>query len=168
MTKQLAVLTLALAVAPAGEARAADLFGGYSLLRLKDATLDTSESFHGWQASLAKSFGKLALLADVSGHSKGGSDDLTYMAGPRLGFGALSVHALAGGARTSSGIEVLQVRISESATSFAWAVGGAVALRVSGPWDVRLQGDYLNLKQGDENVGNLRAALGVAYRFGAR
>lgn len=172
MRKLLAALTLAAAAAPAlaADAPAADLFAGYSLLRLKDATLDTSETFNGWQVTLAKKLGAhLGLMADASGHSKSGSDDLTFMGGPRFGFhgprGGLSFHALAGGIRRSSGIEVLGISISEKQTSFAWAAGGAVSVQLSGHWDLRAQGDYLTFKQDGQSQGNLRAALGVAYRF---
>jgi hypothetical protein len=172
MRKLLAALALAAAAspAPAAETSAGDAFAGYSFVRIKDPLLDTTESFHGWQATLARNFGAhLGLMADFSGHYKGGNDDLTFMGGVRYGFRGTSagfaVHALAGGIRRKSGIEVLGVSISEQHTGFAWAVGAAVSLRLSGRWDLRLQGDYLSFEQEGESQGNLRAGAGVAYRF---
>ena len=161
----LALTPLAAADSPAG-----DVFAGYSVYRVKDDASGTTTTFNGWQASLAKNLGgHLGLVADVSGHSKEGSDDLTYMGGLRYAFhgarGTLFVHGLAGRIRNSSGIEVLQVKISQSETVFAWAAGGGLSFRVSGHWDVRIQGDYLASKLNGESRGNVRLAAGLAYVF---
>lgn len=170
--KLLAVLALAAASpALAADAPRLDLFAGYSLLRYQGAGGSaSSQTFNGWQASLAKSLGShLGLMADVSGHKKGGNDDLTFMGGLRFALhgprGALSAHGLAGGIRRSSGIQVLGISISEQTTGFAWAAGGAVSVRLSGRLDLRVQADYLSFKQDLRRQGNLRGALGVAYRF---
>jgi len=169
----LAGVLACLAPAPfagAADAPSADLFAGYSLLRIDDASLDTTESFHGWQASLAKNLGgHFGLVADVSSHSKQGSDDLTYMGGLRYAFhgshATFFVHGLAGGIRNSSGIEVLNVKITETENVFAWAAGGGLSFRVSGHFDIRVQGDYLSFEQDGESQGNLRFAAGLAYVF---
>jgi opacity protein-like surface antigen len=169
MRKLILAGALACLLAPAGagaaDAPKGDVFAGYSLYKRDVA--GESVSFHGWQASLAKNLGHLGLVADFSGHYKEGSDDLTYMGGLRYSFygarATVFAQGLAGGIKTSSGIKVLGVSISESQSSFAWAAGGGLSFRVSGHFDVRAQADYLAFTRDDEGQGGPRFAAGVAY-----
>ena len=162
----LAVATLVIGALPLS-ARAADppkldVFAGYSLLKADE------ETRHGWEASAAYNLGRLGLVADFAGHYKGGVDDLSYMAGPRFALHGEKVtpfvHALAGGIRAKSSISVLGVTISESETEFAWAVGGGLSFKIGERWEVRVQGDYFNIRADGTNDGNPRLAAGVAYR----
>jgi len=147
----------------ASDAPKGDFFAGYSYWKVDE------ESRNGWQASLAKNFGKLGAVLDVSGHYKNGSDDLTFMAGPRYAFHGAKitpfVQVLAGGVRLKSGIKVLNVSISESETHFAWAAGAGVSFKVSSHWDVRVQGDYLSVSLEGGSEANPRFSGGLAYRF---
>ena len=143
-----------------------DAFAGYSLLKSDE------ESRHGWEASAAYNFGRLGVVADLAGHYKGGVDDLSYMAGPRYAFHGHTltpfVQALAGGIRTRDSISVLGVTISESDTNLAWAVGGGLSFKISERLDMRVQGDYFNIRAGGKNDSNARLAAGVAYRRGKK
>jgi opacity protein-like surface antigen len=162
----LAVATLVIGALPlsarAADAPKLDAFAGYSLLKSDE------ESRHGWEASAAYNLGRLGLVADLAGHYKGGVDDLSYMAGPRLALHRQKltpfVHALAGRIRAKSSISVLGVTISESETNWAWAIGGGLSFRVAEHIDVRVQGDYFNIRADGKNDGNPRLAAGVAYR----
>ncbi len=160
------VCALATSSGAAAEAPKGDFFAGYSYWKIAE------ESRNGWQASLARNFGgsrRLGAVIDLSGHYVSGSDDLSFMAGPRYAIHGAKVtpfvQALAGGVRLKEGIKVLNVTISESATNFAWAAGAGVSFRITGHWDVRVQGDYLQVSLDSGSEGNPRLAAGFAYRF---
>lgn len=168
--KRLLAVTLVLAAATlpalAADAPKLDVFAGYSLLKSDD------ESRHGWEASGAWNFGRLGIVADLASHYKGGVDDLSYMAGPRFALHGEKVtpfvHVLAGRIRAKSSISVLGVTISESITDTAWAAGGGLSFKIRERWDVRVQGDYFNIRADGGNDGNPRLAAGVVYRFGRK
>ena len=167
MKKPLAIVFVCAALtspfAGASDAPKGDFFAGYSYWKVDEA------SRNGWQASLARNFGKLGAVLDVSGHYKSGSDDLTFMAGPRYALHGAKitpfVQVLAGGVRLKSGIKVLNVSISESETHFAWAAGAGLSFKVKNRWDVRVQGDYLSVSLAGGSEGNPRLSAGFAYRF---
>ena len=166
----LVAVSVALAcAAPSGAADGpkADLFAGYSYHDSEDGGLQ------GWQAALGWNlWGRLGLLADVSGHYKSEEgvdlDDLTFMGGVRFALHGKTItpfaYGLAGGVRAGASVRVFDVEISESETRFAWAAGGGFEVRLSDRWAVRAQADYLRI-EADPAEGNLRVGAGVVYRI---
>jgi opacity protein-like surface antigen len=166
----LVVVSAALAFAApteAADAPKADLYAGYSYHDAEEGGL------HGWRATLAwDQWGKLGLVADVSGHYGSAEgvdfDDLTFMGGLRFALHGKTVtpfvYGLAGGALAGTSVTVFAVSISESETHFAWAAGGGLDVRLSDRWAVRAQADYLRV-EADRAEGNLRVGVGVVYRI---
>ena len=147
------------------------LSAGYSYGQAED------ESLHGWTASLAfRLHGPLSLVAEATGHYGGleGADltRVSLLAGPRWSFGSGStrpfVQALAGAVRSSVGIEVLDVSISESSTDFGGAAGAGIDIGLGGRWALRLQGDYALVVAEGETRGDPRASAQAVYRWGGK
>jgi hypothetical protein len=173
-----ALLAVALGAAGAGaEPPRAELFAGYGYARAggDEPELEPERGLHGFEAALAWSLGaRLGLVADASGHfgSLDGTD-LTrwyFLAGPRLSFRrerlTYFVQALAGAARTSESLTVVDLTLSESGTGFAAAAGGGIDFGIGRRWAVRLQGDLTRVDLGDESDVSGRAAAGLVFRFG--
>jgi opacity protein-like surface antigen len=156
-------------------ADAADVFAGYSF---EHASAENAPSVnrHGWNASVAVGlFGSLAFVADASGHygsSEGvDRDQLTLLGGPRFSFwkgGASSpfVHALFGLVQEKAGVKVLDITISENEDRFGMLFGGGLDVRLSGPWAIRVEGDYEHSSKSGVSQSGFRACLGAVYRFG--
>jgi opacity protein-like surface antigen len=149
----------------------AEVFGGYSFTRSEDTNL------HGFETSLALNLGgSLGVVLDLSGHFatvEGVDVSRTFfLAGPRLSrrgddltlYGQL----LVGGVRTSAGIEVLGVSISEHSTDLAGTVGAGVDFEVARSWAVRLQGELAVIRGDGRTATEPRASLGIVYRVGRR
>jgi hypothetical protein len=95
-----------------------DVFGGYSYLNADINDLGSRKSANGWEAAASGNFNKwLAAEFDVSGYYRTETLDLTpvglgtvdiklkdysYVAGPRLNFKPIFVHALLGGDHLSA------------------------------------------------------------------
>jgi hypothetical protein len=156
-----------------------ELFGGYSYARGggDEPALEPSRSLQGFETSVAWNLGKhLGLVADASGHF-GDLDgvDLSrwcFLAGPRVSFRrarvALFVHVLAGAVRTRESLTVLDITLAESATDPGAALGGGADVRLGDRWAVRLQGDLVLARMGDETSTSPRAAAGLVFRAGKR
>jgi opacity protein-like surface antigen len=134
----------------------AEVFGGYAFTR------SDGESLHGWNASLSASLnGWLAIAADLSGlyATLDGTDvSRTFLlAGPRLTRRGnnltLFAQVLVGGVRTSAGIEVLGVSISQKSTDLGGTVGAGLDVKVAGSWAVRLQGELALIKGEPDGEG---------------
>lgn len=191
MTPSMNHLPLVLAIAgaaladpaAAGERPGTDLFAGYSFARVADV------SRHG--GNVAAGFdllGPVDAFVDASAHwgsdASVGRSDLTLMAGPgfrvgRRGRTVFFLRAMAGVARDSTSITVLDVDIGESESHFAILAGGGVDVRVGRRLAIRAQGDYLwrDLPEGIaspvpggpgtvETPSDFRASAGIVYRFG--
>jgi len=169
-----AAVTLALVwpvIAHAQDGRA-QLSAGYSYLRSE------GQSLHGWTAALGLGTGgSLSLVADAAGHYGdaplgGDVTRLSLFAGPRLSFGSGSprafVHALAGVVRTSSGVTVRGVTISETATDLGGAAGAGLDFRLNGRWSLRLQGDYVLVRTDPETLKDPRASVSAVYHLGGK
>jgi opacity protein-like surface antigen len=155
------------AAAGSGEPRG-DLFAGYSYLRSGDASL------HGGMVSLAwRLTGPLSLVAEAASHrgTVDGEDvtSTSLLGGARFSFGGRSfrpfLQALAGAARTSRGISIFGVDITEKSTGFAGAAGAGVDFGVGSRWAVRVQGDYRVAKEDTETVKDPRVSVGAVLRF---
>jgi opacity protein-like surface antigen len=149
-----------------------DVFAGYSMLAVGEKT------FHGWHAALGWGLsGRLDLVLDVSGHS-GRSlfgddvDVLSVMAGPRFVFGSGRfrpfVHVIGGLVRSTQGIPIFEVDITESATDLGGAAGGGVDIGFGDRWALRIAGDYRAVKTDAETLTDPRFSAGVVYGFGAK
>ena len=180
MTRQLrpalllsALLSLALgsSTAAAGEGHGTDFFAGYSFAQIQDT------SRHGADLAVGFDFvGPLSGFVDTSVH-RGSQEgvsvsDLTLMAGPGLRFGkrggtVFFVRALAGLVQDKASIDVLDVDISETSSSFGVLAGGGVDFRVSSTLAVRVQGDYLWNDVDEGESSGYRVSAGIVYRFGS-
>lgn len=167
----LTVVLLAPLGAAAADAPQAELFGGYSYAHSGE------ESLHGWNGAVDVSLGRsFGVEASVSGHygSELGTDlsQHSLLLGPRFAWRGDRltpfVHALGGVVRSSAGIEVFDVSISESDTDFGGAFGAGLDLGVGRSWAVRLQGEYLLRMAESETEGDPRASVGIVYRAGRR
>ena len=184
-------LLLAAALAALGSTKAAaqdawnnDLFAGYSMLVVGGSSCEDcgdaigEETYHGWHAALGWGLSRrLGLVLDVSGHTGETTlgddvDVLSLMAGPRLAFGGGRVrpfvHVIGGVVRASSGIDIFEVDISESATDFGGAAGGGVDVGFGDRWALRLAGDYRVVKADSGTTSDPRFSAGAVYRFGAK
>jgi opacity protein-like surface antigen len=161
-----------------------DVFGGYSYLNADINDLGSRKSANGWEAAASGNFNKwLAAEFDVSGYYRTETLDLTpvglgtvdiklkdysYVAGPRLNFKPIFVHALLGGDHLSASTQ----GFSRSQDSFAGAFGGGVQWKIAGPWSIRASGDYVftrhNILGGPQSFtqNNVRASAGIVYSFG--
>jgi opacity protein-like surface antigen len=148
-----------------------ELFGGYSFTRSEDTNL------HGFETSLALNLGRsFGAVLDLSGHYatvEGVDVSRTFfLAGPRLSRRGddltLCGQVLVGAVRTSAGIEVLGVSISEKSTDPAGTVGAGVDFKVAGSWAVRLQGELAVIRGDGRTATEPRASLGIVYRAGKR
>ena len=159
-----------------GQDSKADLFGGYSYLNIDTNGLTSRQNANGWETSLSGNFNKwFAVEGAVSGYYKNydilgfnvSVQDYSYVAGPRLNFKPLFVHALLGGDHLSAGA----LGASVSQDGLAGAFGGGVQYRVSGPWSFRAAADYVlsrhNVLLGPSvTQNNFRVSAGIVYSFG--
>lgn len=171
---------LVLALACAAPAHAAEVFGGYSALRLE------GDNTNG--ASLAVTLplaGPLRLAGEASGQFGlvQGEDlrEWAFFAGPvlapwREGRVSPFVHAKAGIVRSQRQLEVFGVAIGAagvcagdcpSQTGFAAELGGGLDLRLTERFAVRLpQVDLRLTGLEDDDATRLRISAGVVYRWG--
>ena len=149
-----------------------NVFFGYSYARTPIVANDTS-NLNGWEATLE---GKIApwvgFVADIDGHYGnhnfcGTTADVTahnFLFGPRVSvsvgrfrpFGELLVGA--GHISRNHGI-------SDSNTSFANGLGGALDYKVFGPVTWRGQLDWINTRYYGEGQNGVRFSTGVAVHF---
>lgn len=154
----------------------ADLFGGYSYLNIDTNGLSPRQNANGWEASLSGYFTKLfAAEASVSGYYKSyditgisvGVSDYSYVAGPRLNFKPIFIHALLGGDHLSAGA----LGVSASQDGFAGAFGGGVQWKIAHAVSFRASADYVFTRHnilGGSSVtqNNFRTSVGLVYSFG--
>jgi hypothetical protein len=163
------------------------VFGGYSYLNIDVNDLGPRQSANGWEASVSGNVNRwFAVEGSVAGYYKtynvdlnlispglGSFDvnvhDYSYLAGPRVNFRPVFVHALVGGDHLSASA----LGFSASQDGFAAAFGGGVEWKVAPQWAIRGSGDYVltrhNIFGGPAfTQNNFRASVGVVYLFGVR
>ncbi len=138
----------------------ADVFGGYSYLRINPGGVNAN----GWEAALTGNFTEhLGISADFSGHYARGGHVYTYVFGPQIAtyidrlrpFG----HVLFGG--NSIGNR------GESDTSYGLLFGGGLDYKLSDPISIRLgQADYVRTHHFDRGQNNFRFSIGVVLHLG--
>jgi len=168
----------------------AEVFGGYSYLNVDTNNVTSRQSANGWEAAASGNFNKwFGVEFDVSGYYKTYSADLTalglgtidvkfrdysYLAGPRINFRPVFVHALLGGDHLSQSLSGLGSSVGlGSQDGFAGAFGGGVEWKVSGPWSVRASTDYVFTRHNlfgasSRTQNNFRAGAGIVYSLGGK
>jgi opacity protein-like surface antigen len=175
--------------APAQDAPRAELFGGYSYLRVSPGSVLEGAGGSGFTTSLAGNLThNFGLVAEFSRHSRsldfsdvinqpgaGGIQlrALTYLFGPRLTLrgGNLEpfAHALFGAA--NGRVEATGIGIGEraSGTAFTFALGGGLDLKVRKKLAIRVgQLDYLRTRTSDLGLNSVRYSTGLVFRLGTR
>lgn len=188
---RLGALTLALGLAAicspvfAQDAPRVEVFGGYSYLNIDTNGLTSRQSANGWEASVSGNFNRwFAVEGSVAGYYKTYTVDLdplglgivdvdvhdySYLAGPRINFRPVFVHALIGGDHLTGSA----LGFSASQDSFAAAFGGGVEWKVAPQWAIRGSGDYVITRHNifgsafqNFTQNNFRASVGVVYLIG--
>ncbi len=198
MRKLLFIAALALALpimAQAQEAPRAEIFGGYSYIRLSDDFQGTlgDQDLNGWNTSANITLFKpwLGIKADFSGHMGDikapgqlaglGFNDTRmnfFLAGPQITLRKNErfqpfVHALFGAVRLDADNDTTGIDFDD--TTFGMAIGGGLDVKVfQNRVALRLfQADYVltrfkdPLTQNRENQNNFRTSTGLVLRLGS-
>ncbi len=155
------------APAPPTNVKKFSFYAGYAFLHTDDGDL------HGFSLSPEYRFnGLLSAVIDL-GAGKGTLDSAdttltTFLGGLRVRKGSLFIHALAGGARTSSSIDLFDgVSLSVADTGLVFGGGAGVEFKVS-KLKLRIGADYL-MREVDagggktENRNDIRAGVGIVF-----
>jgi hypothetical protein len=165
------------------------VFGGYQYLYNGNSTINgqsvpnSSQSFNGWDASVAGYFHKyLGVEGDFGGAyaTKGvvSTHVYTYTGGPVVSLNARGrvnpfVHALFGGIRVGASDSAISI----SENGFAMLFGGGVDVKATNTVAVRLiQADWLYYHFGSNTIAgvtvpsfsqsnNVRISTGIVFRF---
>ncbi len=170
-----ALVVLVSGAAMAQEHPKAEIFGGYSYVRINPGQRVSGENFPGgWHASIAGNFKNwLGVAGDFSGHYKaiGGvnTNAHTFLFGPRISYRNNEkvtpfAHVQFGAARASGG--------GTSENAFAMNFGGGVDVKVNDNIAFRVgQFDYLltrfdgPISGTNANQHNFRFSTGIVFRF---
>jgi outer membrane protein with beta-barrel domain/PDZ domain-containing protein len=178
----LLALFLLSSLATAQDAARSEVYAGYSYLSADTNGLKPPrQSYNGWQTSFAMRLNRwISAESDIGSYSQNfnllgtGTTSVNlnmrgydFLAGPRVSFRPVFVHALFGIDRLSAsapGVDATQNR-------FASALGGGVQWYFSRYLGLRTSADYVlthhNLFGGSSALqNNLRASAGIVYRFG--
>jgi hypothetical protein len=149
-------------LAMAQDSPKAEVFGGYSYLRVNPSGLNTN----GWEAALTGNFGEnFGITADFSGHYARGGHVYTYVFGPQIAarmdkfkpFG----HLLFGGNSSGGG--------GGSDTSYALLFGGGLDVSLTTSVSVRVgQADYVRTHHFDQGQNDFRFSTGIVLNLGEK
>jgi hypothetical protein len=160
----------------AQETPKAEVFGGFSILTIKDSGARVTPM--GWQASVTANLNeRFGVVGDFGGQYKDDATDCpscsfhSFLGGVRVGHrlekATAFVHALYGGTRLSSG--------GASETDFTMAYGGGVDINTSEKLAIRIiQFDWMPIRTtsstgGKEWVNNvMRFGFGVVFKSSPR
>jgi opacity protein-like surface antigen len=184
MFKRFAIVVLACAAlaipAAAQNTPQAEIFGGYSYLRLNPGQGISGENIPaGWHASVAGNVNDwFGIVGEISGHYKdiGGvsANAHAFTFGPRFSSRSNEkftpfAHATFGGTRIGAGLGG-----GASDTAFTWTLGGGVDVKASDRVAVRItQFDYVATRFDVTGTGatwqhNFRWSAGVVLRVGSK
>lgn len=170
---------LATLPAAAQNAPKAEVFGGYSYLRVNPGGGANGINLNGWNASVAGNLNNwFGIVGDFSGAYgsptfagvKVKTKAHNFLFGPRLSYRSNErftpfAHALFGATRLEG--SALGANVSD--TSFAMALGGGIDAKLNDRVAVRVaQFDYLLTRFASDNQHNLRLSAGIVFRFGGR
>jgi opacity protein-like surface antigen len=147
----------------------AEVFAGYSYVRVNPPGGEPSANLHGFDFSVAGNVNNwFGVVADLGYYrSRAYIVDVTavsYLFGPRFSYRKNEkftpfFQTLFGGARTSA------VGVSEN--DFAMTVGGGVDINVHRNIAIRpVQMEYLMIRSNGETLNNFRYSAGVVFRIG--
>jgi hypothetical protein len=167
MKRLLIVLTALAVLVPASlwaqDVPKAEVFGGFSILTIKDSGSRFTPV--GWQAAVSGNVGEMfAIVGDFGGEYKDGAKFFTYMGGPRLikrsDKADVFVHALFGSTHVNGG----------GGNNFTMGYGGGIDVKSSEKLSFRLiQFDWLPVKEsgsgGTWQKNNLRFGFGVVLKM---
>ena len=155
----------------------AELFGGYSFLRVNPGGGIDGENFPaGWHASIAGNVNHwFGIAGDFTGNYKtisGVSTKIhTFMGGPRISYRNNEritpfAHVLIGGARVNAGA----FGVGASDGAFAVAFGGGVDAKLNDNFAIRVgQFDYVmtrfDIPLVSQTQHNFRFSTGIVFRF---
>lgn len=173
------------ALEPARFGTSAEIFGGYSYVNFDSNGVGSRQNFNGWEGAVAFNAHKwLAVEGSIGGYYKTYSynlgplgnlkvkvTDYAFMGGPRINFGRLFVHGLAG----LDHLTQSALGSSASENGLAAAIGGGARWRVTPEWSVRASADYLLTRHTGPALpatrviqNNIRVSGGVVYTFHTR
>ncbi len=164
MKRGLVVLCLAAtaALAVAQKTPQAEVFGGYSYMRVNPAGVNAN----GWEGALTGNFNEhLGIAADFSGHYARGAHIYTYAFGPQIAarmdklrpFG----HLLFGGNSIGDS--------GSSDTSYALLFGGGLDVNYNDLFTIRLgQADYIRTHHFDRGQNDFRFSIGIVLNLGEK
>jgi opacity protein-like surface antigen len=149
----------------------AEVFGGYSYVRVSDQGMSTN--LNGGSGSIALNVNRwFGIVGDFGGYrfnqSGVSGSVITYMFGPKIAARSNErvtpfVQALFGGAHISA------LGSSAAENAFAMAVGGGIDAKISQHFAIRLiQAEYLLTKFNDganNRQNNARISAGIVIRF---
>lgn len=178
---------------PAQEAPKAEIFGGYSYLRTRPGEALGHFNMNGINTSVVGNVTEnIGIVAEFSGFRKSETINLpnvinqpelvtvqaktrasTFLVGPRLtlrsGRAEPFLHALVGGAHGSVEVSIAGFSQKSSGTTFAYALGGGIDVKVSDHFAVRFgQLDYLRGDVAGDGLNNFRYSVGIVIRMGKR
>jgi len=178
----LAVLLASISLV-AQETPRAEIFGGYSYVNIDTNGLTSRQSANGWEASVTGYFTRyFGVEFSGAGYYKTYAiptglpspavvnvpvHDYSYAAGPRVTYGPVFVHALAGADHLSASA----LGMSASQDGLAAAFGGGFEQRIASRVAARVSVDYAlsrhNILGGSSvTQNNVRVSAGLVYRFG--
>jgi hypothetical protein len=161
----------------------AEVFGGFSYVRIDADESDANRNLYGWNGSISLSADKtFGFTIDTSGHYQDNvlrrSSFYTAAAGPRFTArndnATTFAHILFGGTHQHERVNTITERFSTNANGFVVAFGGGVDVNVSPHFGVRvIQAEYVLTKFNHAPSGkavqhNARVGIGVVFRFGNR
>ena len=193
----LVLVLLVSAVAFAQDHPKAEIFGGYSYLRLRSGI---DQNLNGWNAALTGNFNRfLGITADFAGNygsetvdttiggvtTRVGADikNYTFLFGPQIGYRAGKVrpfgHALFGAGHVSldptatvGGISIPSSvfgGLSLSDTAWAMALGGGLDFALSPRFSIRpVQADWLRTNYFSTTQNNFRYSAGIVLNLGSK
>jgi len=158
----LALLSCVPCLAQEDELKRIDIFAGYQY-----AHLFPSENGQGWNMAATANLNRaLGFTGDISGSYERGSALYTYLVGPTVSVRTKWVrpfaHALVGVAHVNQSARSI---FSNSATSFADAIGGGIDYRLIPLVAWRVQADFLQTRFFSATQDNFRFSTGLVLRF---
>jgi hypothetical protein len=145
------------------------VFGGYSYFRFDSTRIGFADHSNLNGATLSFSYNflrNLGVTVDGGAYYGNANSFYTVMAGPQLTFGAAH-GSVFGHALFGVGKDRVDIGFGDSDRERAYAIGGGYDYPVSDRFAVRvLQVDYVNTRVFNTTEGNIRAAIGLVYRWG--
>jgi hypothetical protein len=163
------VLPIASATAYAQSTPRVQVFGGYSYFRFDTTKIGFANNSNLNGANVSGSFNfthMFGVTVDGGAHYGDANSLYTVMAGPQITFrapkGTAFAHGLFGLAK-----DRVNIGFGDSDRHLSWAVGGGYDYALTPRFSIRVaQVDYVYTKLFNVSQNNIRASVGVVYRWG--